>query len=223
MMSWPGKELVTGETRGMPASASNDSARRTAASSISSTMLEGLKGHDPTAWSRFVKVLGPVVYQWCRRSRLQASDSENVMQEVFLSVAEKLDAFHRAKPGDSFRGWLWTVTQNKIRNYVQRWKRHPDGAGGTDAKMQFEQLPAFEFSASEEPATLDADCIIVRRVLMLIRDDFEHNTWQAFWRMAVGGHASADIAGDLGMTQDAVRQAKRRVVRRLRKELEGLL
>jgi RNA polymerase sigma-70 factor (ECF subfamily) len=59
-------------------------------------------------------------------------------------------------------------------------------------------------------------------VLESIREDFEHTTWQAFWRMAVEGHPSAAIAADLGMTQEAVRQAKRRVVRRLQEELEGI-
>jgi len=186
-------------------------------------MLQGLRECDSAAWNRFVKVMGPVVYEWCRRSRLQPSDAENVMQEVFASVAQRLETFHRTKPSDTFRGWLWKVTQNKIRNYVQRWKRHPDGIGGTEANAQLQQFAVPESVASEEPSGRDCDCLIVRQVLTLIRDDFEPNTWQAFWRMAIKEHSAAEIAADLGMKQDAVRQAKRRVIRRLQQELEGLL
>jgi len=207
----------------MPVSASNQSAAGTGASSISSTMLRGLKDRNSTAWSRFVKVLGPVVYQWCRRSGLQPCDAENVMQEVFLSVAANVETFQRAKPSDTFRGWLWTITRNKTRNYFERWKKHPDGAGGTDAKVQFQELPVPEFLDSEESSDPDSDALIVRRVIESIRDDFEDNTWQCFWRMAVEGHSAAEIAADLGMKPDAVRQAKRRVSKRLQQELEGLV
>ena len=207
----------------MPVPAWNQSAAGTGASSISSTMLRGLKDRDSTAWSRLVKVLGPVVYQWCRQSGLQPCDAENVMQEVFLSVALNVETFQRTKPGDTFRGWLWTITRNKIRNYLQRWKKHPDGAGGTDAKVQFQELPVPEFLESEEPSDPDSDALVVRRVIESIRDDFEDKTWQCFWRMAVEGHSAADIAADLGMKPDAVRQAKRRVSRRLQQELDGLV
>ncbi|MBL7040060.1 MAG: sigma-70 family RNA polymerase sigma factor [Pirellulaceae bacterium] len=206
----------------MSAAASNASANGAGASSISSTMLQGLRDQDAVAWSRLVKVLGPVVYEWCRRSGLQPSDAENVVQEVFLSVAVKIETFRREKASDTFRGWLWRITQNKIRNYVQRWKKHPDGAGGTDAKVQLQQLAVCESSDSEAPSDPNSDCLILHRVLESIREDFEHDTWQAFWRMAVQGHPSAEIAADLGMTQEAVRQAKRRVVRRLQNELDGI-
>ena len=167
----------------MSAAASNASANGAGASSISSTMLQGLRDQDAVAWSRLVKVLGPV---------------------------------------DTFRGWLWRITQNKIRNYLQRWKKHPNGAGGTDAQVQFQQLAVCEPSDSQEPSDPDSDCLILHAMLELIREDFEHNTWQAFWRMAVQGHSAAEIGADLGMTQEAVRQAKRRIVRRLEKDLEGI-
>lgn len=207
----------------MAVPASNHSAAGTGASSISSTMLRGLKDRDSTAWSRFVRVLGPVVYQQCRRSGLQPSDAENVMQEVFLSVATKVETFQRTKPDDTFRGWLRTITRNKIRNYLKRWKKHPDGAGGTDAKMQFQEQPVPEFLDSEEPSDPDSDALIVRRVIESIRDDFEDKTWQCFWRMAVEGHSAAEISANLGMKPDAVRQAKRRVSKRLQQELDGLV
>lgn len=53
----------------------------------------------------------------------------------------------------------------------------------------------------------------------MVRSEFEDRTWQAFWRVAVEGHATAEVAADLGITANAVRQAKSRVLRRLRQEL----
>jgi RNA polymerase sigma-70 factor (ECF subfamily) len=52
--------------------------------------------------------------------------------------------------------------------------------------------------------------------LETIRNEFEGNTWQAFWRTTVENQATSHIADDLGMTRQAVRQARYRVPRRLR-------
>jgi RNA polymerase sigma-70 factor (ECF subfamily) len=53
----------------------------------------------------------------------------------------------------------------------------------------------------------------------LIRNEFEERSWQAFWRMAVGGRTANDVAAELSMSPGAVRVAKSRVLRRLREEL----
>jgi RNA polymerase sigma-70 factor (ECF subfamily) len=64
---------------------------------------------------------------------------------------------------------------------------------------------------------------LFHQALGLIRDEFEQRTWQAFWRMAVDNRTSAEVAGELGMTTNAVRMAKSRVLRRLREELGELV
>ena len=63
---------------------------------------------------------------------------------------------------------------------------------------------------------------LTRRALNLIQTEFEERSWLAFWRSAVDGHATTAIADDLGMTAKAVRQAKYRVLRRLREEMDEL-
>lgn len=63
---------------------------------------------------------------------------------------------------------------------------------------------------------------LMRRAAEIVRQDFESHTWQAFWRSVVEGHAAADIAADLNMTPGAVRQAKFRVLARLRETIGDL-
>jgi RNA polymerase sigma-70 factor (ECF subfamily) len=78
--------------------------------------------------------------------------------------------------------------------------------------------------AEPESWSQSGDCSrvgLIRRAAELVRDDFEPKTWQAFWRLAVENQPARDIAADLGMTADAVYQAKARVLRRLREELDG--
>ena len=48
--------------------------------------------------------------------------------------------------------------------------------------------------------------------------DFEPSTWQAFTRFALEGRPAAQVAGELGVTESAVVQAKFRILKRLREE-----
>jgi len=185
-------------------------------------MLDRLRLRDAGAWERLVQLMGPVVYQWCRGAQLQGVDAADVVQDVFQAVMTHLDHFRRDSPGDTFRGWLWTITRNRIRDHFRARKAQPEAFGGSDANRRFQEL-AEDVSGSHDPAAVDADCLIARRALELIRGDFGESTWQAFWRMAIKGQSSAEVAADLGMSQEAVRRAKCRVLRRFRDEIEGLL
>jgi len=191
--------------------------------SISTTMLGRLRTGDPDAWNSLVTLFSPVVYQWCRQSGLQPHDTADIVQEVFRSVFAKVDDFRRDKPGDTFRGWLWTITRNKIHDHFRRQADQAMAIGGTDAKQQLQELKGSTYSEMEASSQLNSRCVVARRAMELVRGDFDERTWQAFWRMAFDGHKSAEIAADLDMTKEAVRRAKYRVLQRLRQELDGLL
>ncbi|MFT5095680.1 MAG: RNA polymerase sigma-70 factor (ECF subfamily), partial [Porticoccaceae bacterium] len=61
-------------------------------------------------WQRLLQTYGPLVYHWCERTGLNAADSSDVMQDVFLAVSKSIHQFEKTKQSDSFRGWLWTIT-----------------------------------------------------------------------------------------------------------------
>jgi RNA polymerase sigma-70 factor (ECF subfamily) len=183
----------------------------------STTLLQRLRAREPEAWERLCRLYGPLVYRWCRSWGLQDPDAADVVQEVFRSVAVSLDHFQKEAPTDSFQGWLWGITRNKLRDHFRSQETNPAAAGGSDAQRQLLQVPeALPSSAANSP---QADAMLVQRALALIRVEFEERTWRAFWRSAVDGQAANDIARELGMTARAVRQAKYRVLRRLRQEL----
>jgi RNA polymerase sigma-70 factor (ECF subfamily) len=59
----------------------------------------------------------------------------------------------------------------------------------------------------------------LRRALEQIRPTVEPQTWNAFWNTTVLGRTATDVAAELGLTAGAVRQAKSRMLRRLRRQL----
>jgi RNA polymerase sigma-70 factor (ECF subfamily) len=151
---------------------------------------------------------------------LQAADVDNVVQEVFQSLARTVQDFRRDRGSGSFCAWLFTVTHSRIRDWHRRQRRQPTAVGGSDVLERLEQEPAPPDDPSS--ATINPTATLCRRALDLVRPEFTETTWQAFWRSTIDGHDTADIAADLGMTANAVRLAKSRVLRRLREELGDL-
>ncbi len=190
--------------------------------SISRSWLERARVRDPDAWRKLAEVYGPLVYQWCRRAGLQSTDATDVVQEVFRSVAGAIDGFRRDRRGDSFRGWLWTITRNKVRDHFRGRGDRPVAQGGSAAQARLRELPHEAPEDSDEASALAVKANLARRAVAIMQDNFEPRTWQAFWQTAVEHRPAADVAGDLGISTAAVYMAKSRVLRRLRKELDGL-
>jgi RNA polymerase sigma-70 factor (ECF subfamily) len=181
-----------------------------------------VKASEPEAWGRLVDLYSPLVYHWCRQCGLQAEDAADVAQDVFAAVAGSVALFRREGPDDSFRAWLWTVARNKIRDHFRRRKGQPQAQGGSDAQWQFAQLPGAPPSKSTGGRS-DDQISLGHRLLAHIRARFEEHTWQAFWRTAVGGESGAETAAELGMSVQAVYQAKYRVLNAIRQEMGDLL
>lgn len=51
------------------------------------SMLDGLRTQNATQWERFVKLFGPLVYEWCRRRSIPEHDAADIVQEVFRGFA----------------------------------------------------------------------------------------------------------------------------------------
>lgn len=197
----------------------DSSSEERAGTSTSRSLLARLHANDPVAWDRLVALYAPLVWSWCRKMHLPAQDLADVMQEVFKAVAVHHQGFHKDQPGDTFRGWLRTITRNKVRDHFRRLQREPHGAGGTDALYRWSQLPEPAFDEEAEEAH---DQNLFHRALALIQSEFEERSWRAFWGVVVDGRSPQEVGERLGMSPGAVRVAKCRVLHRLRQELGDL-
>ena len=185
----------------------------------STSLVARVRAQDRFAWERFVKLYGPAVFQWCRRAGLSFHDAADVVQDVFAAVAAHIGDFQPQREHGSFRSWLWTITRNKVRDHHRRRLAHVPAQGGTAALEQVAQIPELLSDSAVQPDTGQA--VVVQRALELLRAEFEQRTYQAFWRTAIEHRSAAEAAVELGMTNQAVRQAKYRVLCRLRQELDG--
>ena len=189
---------------------------RNSSRSSSTSLIQGLKNQDEEAWQRLLDLYVPLVFSWCRRAGLQPEDCADVMQEVFRSVLCGIAGFRYVSPADTFRGWLRTITRNKIRDHFRHRAAEPIGTGGSSAQQRFLDIAAIESATS--PAA-DPVAGLIHRGANQIRAEFDERTWQAFWLTAVEKHSGTEAAELLGMSPGAVRQAKYKVLRRLRQAL----
>ena len=88
----------------------------TSASSIGSTsssLIQRIKAQDADAWTKLVRLYGPLVDFWLGRDGLDEADVEDVFQDVFATVARGITDFRKDRPGDTFRGWLRTIVHRR--------------------------------------------------------------------------------------------------------------
>lgn len=188
----------------------------------STTLVARVKAGEPAAWERFVDLYGGLAYKWARQCGLHAEEAADVVQEVLGAVATHLADFRRLSPGDSLRGWLWTITRNKVRDHFRARRGRPQAEGGSAAQQRLAQIPDRPPESPDEASSGDEGGL-AHRVMELVRSGVEDRTWQAFWKVAIDGRSVADVADELGISTGAVYKAKYRVLRRVRDELNDLL
>jgi RNA polymerase sigma-70 factor (ECF subfamily) len=184
------------------------------------SLLERVRAHNPQAWHRLIQLYQPLVLSWCARAGVNVTDAEDVAQEVFAAAAAALDRFHHDQPGDTFRGWLRTITRNQILLVFRRRGGQPQAAGGSDAWQHLQAVADPLPGPGEEEAEVGQ---LYLRASELVRGEFEERTWQAFWLTVVEDRDPSSVAQELNMTANNIRQARSRVLRRLRKEVGDLL
>jgi len=202
----------------MDAAPAGPSSETTDPESLSSCVLGQVKAKDPQAWTRMVNLYGPMIYRWARKAGLQPADSADIVQEVFRAVAMYIAELDTDRPTEGFRGWLWQIARTKLADHFRKQASAP-----TEGEDAFEATVAHEpeLPDPDDLKTPSPDVAMVHRVLQTIRPDFEDSTWDAFWQMTVQNRSAAEAAEALQMSKSAVRQAKYRVLKRLRHELDG--
>lgn len=193
-------------------------------SGTSLSLLQRIREGDHSGWERVVQLYAPLARHWCRRWGVDGADADDILQEVFRSAAESIRSFRREGEGDTFRGWLRAITRHRVLAFCRERNRGQVAAGGSEAMQWMRDIPDRDIDDdgddSEEAEHFSA---LVHRALLQLRDEFEPRSWQAFWRTTADGQSSATVAAELGMTANAVRMAKSRVLRRLREELGDLV
>src|SRR5438045_859740 len=107
----------------------------------SASLLERLRTRpDAAAWERLVDLYTPLVRGWLRRHGVQSEDADDLVQEVMTTLVRELPQFHYEGERGSFRGWLRTITVNRLRHFWRARQSRPRATGGSDFARQIQEL-----------------------------------------------------------------------------------
>ena len=178
-------------------------------------------GDDTDAWGEFLRLYAPVVYGFARKRGLQDADAADLMQEVLRSVAAHAGKLEYDRAKGTFRGWLYTVTRNKVFNFLSARRRQPRGSGDSGAQERLNAQPGRDGDGEAEWER-EYQQQLAARAMERIRGEFQPATWQAFWETAVEGKPAQEVGTRLQMSPGAVYVAKSRVLARLRDEVRTM-
>jgi RNA polymerase sigma-70 factor (ECF subfamily) len=203
----------------MTGSRSNTEHAESTGRSTSRSLIDRLKRDEAIAWRELVHLYSPLIFHWCQQRGLRSQECADILQDAFRSVVGNIREFRKEEAGDTFRGWLRTITHNKINDHLRRTAGEPRAVGGTDAELRLGQVAeaSDELLGDDDDAT--AERTLFLRAIEMIRKDFQDQTWQAFWRVVVDGRSAQEVGDELGMRPGTVRVAKSRVLKRLREQL----
>src|SRR5438094_9783703 len=103
-------------------------------------------GEDRDAWGQFVQLYAPAIYGFARGRGLQDADAADLMQDVLRSVAGAFGRLDYDPRRGSFRGWLYTVTRNKLFNFLDHRRHQTVGSGDSGVQEQLEEQPEPEIA-----------------------------------------------------------------------------
>ncbi len=170
---------------------------------------------DAKAWGEFVALYEPLLKAYVRQRGLGEEDVRDVVQDVFARLVKSLPEFELDRQRGRFRTWLWQVCQSALVDWARRRRRQ---ARAEDAWLnRLSELPKLRDSDSET----EWERLHRRRVLSFalekVRTRSRPTSWTCFERHLLEGRPSAAVAGELGLTANAVDINCSRILDRVRK------
>ncbi|MEM6779297.1 MAG: sigma-70 family RNA polymerase sigma factor [Planctomycetota bacterium] len=190
-------------------------------SSTSVTLLRRVLDGEETAWSELVHLYGGLVYAWCRSKGIRENDSADILQQVFQVVSQEMTTFRFEDPKTSFRGWLFGIARHKIADHFrQQQRRHERPLDVHDETAEFVGVAA-DLEDSDARRRQD-QAFLIRRACEEIRQFVGDDAYVIIWELCVNRRTAPEVADQLGISADAVRTRKSRILFRLREQFTGL-
>ena len=167
-------------------------------------------GVDPDAWADFQRRYGDLIIGFARRYGLQASDCDDVAQDVLLALSQSMSDFRYDPARGKFRSFLRTLTMRTIFRRLRQKK-----ASGVQYNIEAAESDA---AADDQVEALWEDewqRYHVRQAMARLEADFNEQDRMAFAHYAMQSMSAADTASALDMSVDQVYQAKSRILKRL--------
>jgi RNA polymerase sigma factor (sigma-70 family) len=176
-------------------------------------LLESLRDADEAAWKQFIdRFRAPIVRFACDLG-LAADEAEDVAQETLMDFVRAYRNGQYDRERGRLSAWLFGIAHRRVRYAWRKRADQPRQVAGAERTAFWENLPDEE--AARESWDASWEQTVLDQCLRQVRAEVESNTIRAFELFALQGRSAADVAGELGMSRNAVFIAKHRVMKRV--------
>jgi len=168
------------------------------------------------AWQHFVDLYGPLVFQFCRRRRLQDADADDVTQQVFASLSRTFPRFEYDPSRGKFRSFLGTVVTNALRRHDRdqlRQKSLDVDYARQDPIDERQLVAEWEDECQEH---------LLQIALVRVEREYDSATWNVFEAVWKDQQRPLEVAQRMGCDVHQVYRIKYTVLKRLQQEIELL-
>jgi RNA polymerase sigma-70 factor (ECF subfamily) len=170
------------------------------------------KSPVPEDWSELLDLYTEPLFRYALSRWLSTEDARDLVQQVFVVLVERLPTFEY-DPRRSFTAWLLTVARNKITDF-HRQARRP-----LHLSLAPDDAPAEEDSWTEREFTEH----VVRTAFARLQAEFDEKTVTGCRECWMLGRPVAEVAGELGLTANALQCRLMRARKRLSQQLLDLV
>lgn len=176
-----------------------------------------LEGHAPDAlltqqWEEFHRVYSAFLHQMATRFGLDAQETEDLIQAVWLEVCLHLPEVNSPSRPSGLRAWLFTLIRNQALKFL-RWKqRHP--------VQLLQNLDANELIGLTAGPADQADEACDRELLDVLLTEMQKEVPAEHYRLLilrlVEGRSAAEAAQALGLSAAQFKERQKYLFRTLR-------
>jgi RNA polymerase sigma factor (sigma-70 family) len=192
------------------------------------TLLSRLRNlDDQESWRTFFNLYWRLLYNVARKSGLDDSGAQEIVQDTVIAVARQMPEFRYDPARGTFRQWLLRITRRRVIDHLRRLYRQPPKAGIAPesldenkehaAAVTDENGSAFEAMWNEEweKSTFDA-------ALAEVRAASNPQHFQVFDYCVLKEWPASKVAATLGLNAARVYLAKHRIAQAMKRAVRRI-
>jgi RNA polymerase sigma-70 factor (ECF subfamily) len=169
---------------------------------------------DVAAWDEFIAIYSPVIFRVTTNRGFQAADAEDIVQQVFLAVANSVSKWLEREDRGSFRAWLLRIARNEAVDILTERATRSLGRDGSVAARLLANLP--ERAELSSAFDLEYERRVFRWATKQVRAAVTEQTWDAFWLSSIDGLPISEVAQRLKIRPGNVYLSRSRVMSRIK-------
>jgi RNA polymerase sigma-70 factor, ECF subfamily len=177
-----------------------------------------VEDHDEGTFNEIVNRYGDKIYRTALRITHNTSDAEDVLQEVFITLIEKINTFHR---GSKFSTWLYRVTANASFIHLRDEKKYKNEVS-LEEYVSHDEDGAFKGVETKDWSDRPDEVLQSKEAMEIIEkavNELPVHHRVVFHLRDVEGFTSQEVAKVLGLSLTAVKTRIHRARLLLRNKL----